>query len=333
MNDIEVSVIIVCRNEAAYLTDCIRSVRRQFVGTRGWELIIVDGMSEDATQQTAHDLLQDSDITYVILENPGKTLAKGWNIGIQNARGKFIIRPDAHAELKEGYITGALYDLKQLPEAGAVGGKLETKAKTLTGKIIGEALSMRTGVGNSSFRTGAASGFRDTVVYGLYRKEVFIRTGFLNEILVRHQDTEFHHRVLKSGFKLYFDNQLTAVYYCRESIGAIMKQMFLIGYYFSDLLAHDSGTSLKPRHLAPLMFWSLMILLFLTGFAFPPVHQYGLIIILLYLSAIFAEALSRWIGSGRIRAVAAFPVVPLLHLSYAAGTFAALIRLIKIRLK
>jgi len=324
MNDIEVSVIIVCRNEANYLSDCIRSVRRQFIGLRGWELIIVDGMSIDSTRQKAHDLLSDSGVTYSILDNPGKTLAKGWNIGINYARGAYIIRPDAHSELMEGYITGALQNLKQYPEAGAVGGKLETRAKSLMGKIIGEALSMRTGVGNSSFRTGGNSGFMDTVVYGLYRREVFQKAGQFNESLVRHQDTEFHHRIIKAGFKLFYDNRLTAVYYCRESVKAIMNQMFLIGYYFSTLLEHDSGTSLKPRHLAPLFFWLGLILLFIGTYFIPVVDVILATVVLLYIGAIAVEAFLRFISAGRYLSLAAVFIVPLLHVSYAAGTFSGL---------
>lgn len=326
MNSIDVSVIIVCRNEALYLADCIRSVRKQFVGNKGWELIIVDGMSEDSTRDKAFKLLDGSGINYSILDNPGRTLASGWNIGISSAKGRFVIRPDAHAELAEGYITGAMQDLIKYPEAGAAGGKLETTARSVTGKIISEALSMRTGVGNSSFRTGAASGFMDTVVYGLYRREVFQKAGMFNEALVRHQDTEFHHRVIKAGFKLYFDNQITAIYYCRESVLAIMKQMYLIGYYFSALIEHDSGTSLRPRHLAPMLFWSGLIALLVSGIWIPYAHLGFVVLIFLYLSVIMSEAVLRFASTGRTSALPAAMVVPLIHLAYAAGTFAGLIK-------
>jgi glycosyltransferase involved in cell wall biosynthesis len=325
MNEIEVSVIIVCRNESGYVADCIRSVRKQFVGSRKWELIVVDGMSDDSTRATVTETLKGTDVNFKIIDNPGKTLATGWNLGIKNASGSFIIRPDAHAELSEGYISGALRILNQDPEIGAAGGKLETKARTFTGKIISEALSMRSGVGNSSFRTGAASGYMDTVVYGLYRKEVFLKVGGFNESLVRHQDTEFHHRVLKAGFKLYFDNSISAVYYCRESVKAIIKQMFLIGYYFSSLLKHDSGTSLKPRHLAPLGFWSALLLLAGIGFAIPEIHWMAVGLFLIYLLAITVESFLRFVTSGRISALLAFVVVPMMHLAYAAGSLSGLV--------
>lgn len=285
-------------------------------------------MSEDSTRAEAFKLLDGTGINYAVIDNPGRTLAKGWNIGIKHARGKFIIRPDAHAELTEGYISGALRDLNTFPDAGAAGGKLETKAKSTTGRMISEALSMKTGVGNSSFRTGADSGFMDTVVYGLYRQEVFQKAGFFNEALVRHQDTEFHHRVIKAGFRLYFDNQLTAVYYCRESIGAIMKQMYLIGFYFSSLLEHDSGTSLRPRHLAPLIFWLGLIILFISGFWISVLHHVLLAVSILYLSAITVEAILRFASTGRFVSLAASIVVPLLHLAYAAGTFAGMMKFI-----
>jgi glycosyltransferase involved in cell wall biosynthesis len=106
-----------------------------------------------------------SNVSFKVLNNPNKTLASGWNIGIKNASGLYIIRPDAHAALHSGYILKGIKILNEMNDVVAVGGTLETKADGFWGTIIKEALSSKIGVGNSSFRTGSKSGYTDTVVY------------------------------------------------------------------------------------------------------------------------------------------------------------------------
>ena len=195
----QVSVIIVTRNEERYILDCIKSIEAQFEEHDTWELIIVDGMSDDKTKKIASRYLSGVNYSYQILDNEKKILSSGWNIGIKNAKGQYVVRPDAHGALHEGYIKYALETLEQNPDVTAVGGVLETKARGFWGIIIKEALSSRVGVGNSSFRTATQSGYYDTAVFALYRKEIFDKIGYFNENLVRHQDNDMHRRVKEFG--------------------------------------------------------------------------------------------------------------------------------------
>ena len=79
-----ISVIIVVRNEAKYIINCIKSIELQFYNNYDeWELIIVDGLSEDDTIERAKIYLQQSQINYKIIINKNKNLASGWNLGIQ----------------------------------------------------------------------------------------------------------------------------------------------------------------------------------------------------------------------------------------------------------
>lgn len=54
-------------------------------------------------------------------------MASGWNKAIQLAKGEYIVRPDAHAELLEGYIRTGVEYLRENDEIAAVGGTLITK--------------------------------------------------------------------------------------------------------------------------------------------------------------------------------------------------------------
>ncbi|MFM9028726.1 MAG: glycosyltransferase family 2 protein, partial [Bacteroidota bacterium] len=273
-----ISIIIVTRNEADYIEDCLASVISQlgehhpraekqskWKSEYDFELIIVDGMSTDGTMEIARNWCSANEVQAVLLENPKKTLAAGWNIGITNSKGEFLVRPDAHAKLHPGYILICMKALENFPEAGAAGGRLETKSKGRIGEVIAKVLSSRVGVGNSSFRTSQVAGFQDTVVYGLYRREVFEKAGLFNEFLTRHQDTEFHHRMKVKGYRFYFEPEAIADYYCRRDMSSLVKQYFNIGYYLPDLLKAGYRRAVRPRHMAPAGFYTACILLIVLG--------------------------------------------------------------------
>jgi len=252
----QVSVLIVTLNEERYILECIKSIESQFSDGTDWEMIIVDGKSTDNTIKLASEYLEKNALyPYQILSNDEKILATGWNIGIKAAKGEYIIRPDAHAILYPGYIREGTKTLQEKPEVGAVGGTLKTLSKGFWGDLIKIALSSKIGVGDSSFRVGAKSGYKDTVVYGLYRKEVFDDVGLFNEFLQKHQDTEFHARLLKKGWKFWLNDCMTAGYYCRDSIVGLAKQMYKIGLHIPDLIKGQYVIGIQPRHLIPFFFF------------------------------------------------------------------------------
>lgn len=321
---IDVSVIIVFRDEEDYIEECIRSIEKQFErNTFKWELILVDGDSRDKSNQLASAFLNAKNYPNKIILNPQKTLATGWNLGIKSARGKYVVRPDAHAALHDGYMEKGIDTLKLKPDVTAVGGILDTKAKGYWGEIIKEALSSRVGVGNSGFRTATQSAYSDTAVYALYRKEIFNQVGYFNEELVRHQDNEMHRRIKKVGGKFYMNVEMKADYYARDSVKKLLRQMYLIGYYIPDVIGDGA---LGMRHLAPFVFYmvfvfGLILSLFHPLFGYLSAIQMGLYIIIITLDS-FSKVFQQKMPSLLLNIF----IIPLMHLFYAWGTFRGFIR-------
>ena len=320
---IEVSVIIVVRNEEDYIIDCIKSIERQFDTKDKWELIIVDGKSEDNTKKIAQEYLKNKNYTWKIIENPKKILASGWNIGIKNAKGKYVIRPDAHGALHKNYIKYGLEILEKKPDVVAVGGILETKSKGFWGNIIKEALSSKVGVGNSSFRTAKKSGYYDTAVYAIYRKDIFKKVGYFNENLIRHQDNDMHKRIKDVGGKFYLDIRMKADYYCRDTVPKLLKQMFNIGKYLPYVFK-KGGVSI--RHLAPLSFYMFLLLLIILGFFNNVFLKLAGGVFVIYILVIFVDSFIRSIKRKNIFILLNVFIIPLMHLSYAFGTFVGIFR-------
>jgi glycosyltransferase involved in cell wall biosynthesis len=324
-----VSVLIVTRNEEKYIIECIKSIESQFSVGTDWELIIVDGKSTDKTVTLASEYLgQNADYPYQILSNPDKILATGWNMGIEAAKGKYIIRPDAHAILYPGYIGEGITTLDDKPEVGSVGGVLKTLSKGFWSDLIKVALSSKIGVGDSSFRIGAKSGYKDTVVYGLYRKEVFDNVGMFNEVLQKHQDTEFHARLLKKDWKLWLNDKMIAGYYCRESLKSLARQMYKIGFHIPDLIKGQYVIGIQPRHLIPFFFFSILTGSFILGLIFKFFLYLALLQLVVYLAILAGFSIVNIFTNKKlsIKYLLLIPIIFTMHFFYFLGTFTGFLK-------
>lgn len=329
MNYIKTSVIIVVRNEANYIIECIKSIERQF-SSCDWELIIVDGYSEDDTFQIASTYLKDKPFSYKLLKNEKKTLAPGWNLGICEARGIYVIRPDAHATLHQGYIQKGVEFLEKHPDITAVGGVLKTVAKTKIGKVIKVALSSRVGVGNSGFRTGVKSGVTDTAVYAVYRKAIFEQVGLFSESLVRHQDNDMHKRIKGVGGKFYLNTDMQADYYCRDTIKKLLTQMFNIGKYLPDVMFTGS---LSLRHFIPALFYLCVALGAIVGLWIKEIKWLTWGTYFFYILIILLDSIINSIKCKDAHLLLNIIIIPFMHFCYAIGTLWGLLRrIVQVRL-
>jgi len=87
-----VSVILPCRNAAAYLPACLRSLSRQTFGD--FEVLAVDDGSADETR-VALAAWQQRDPRFRLIEQPPLGLVAALNHGLAQARGAVIARMDA----------------------------------------------------------------------------------------------------------------------------------------------------------------------------------------------------------------------------------------------
>lgn len=110
-----VSIVIPVYNEAAYLSDCLRSVAKQTV--RPHEVIVVDNNSTDDSVRVARDF---SFVKVVHERRQGSVFAR--NRGLDVATGDVIGRLDADARLAETWVERLTAAFAAHPEAAAVTG-------------------------------------------------------------------------------------------------------------------------------------------------------------------------------------------------------------------
>lgn len=254
-----VSIIIPMRNERVYIGDCISSLITQDYPKYKYEVIVVDGGSNDNSKELVRGY-EKSGISIKILENPKQITSSGLNIGIKNAQGDIIIILSAHSTVNSNFVAKNIEYL-QKTEASCVGGVMLTIGVTsFIGKAISLAMSSPFGVGNSMFRIGVKEPtYVDTVPFGAYRKEVFSKIGLFDEELVRNQDDEFNMRLIKNGGKILLVPEIVSYYYARDSLSKLWGQHFQYGY-FKPLVWQKIGTLFVWRQLIPATFVASLIL-------------------------------------------------------------------------
>ncbi|HEU4557669.1 MAG TPA: glycosyltransferase, partial [Longimicrobium sp.] len=87
-----VSIVLPFRNEAAYLPECLESIRVQTLAS--WELLAIDDGSDDGSAAIVHSFA--SEDGRVRLLQPGRVgLVAALNLGIAQARAPLVARMDA----------------------------------------------------------------------------------------------------------------------------------------------------------------------------------------------------------------------------------------------
>lgn len=311
----KVSVIIPCRNEENFIKPCLLSVINSDYPSDLLEILVCDGQSTDNTTQIVEGMSKNNPQLRLV-DNPYIFTPHALNVGIKSSRGEIIVILGAHSELTPSYVSQCVATLNRLPEAGCVGGMIKNIPLNETSEIIALAMASGFGVGNVRFRTGGQAGFVDTVAFGAYRREVFEKAGLFNEALVRNQDDELNFRIIKAGYKIYFDPDIRSNYYVRGSWKGLIRQYYQYGYWkvYVNIMHRQITTW---RQVVPFFFVMFILLGALFSILFPAMFPVYLGI----LSSYFVlSAVNSFKQSNKMkRSLQLMYAFLLLHLSYGMG--------------
>lgn len=289
------SIVIPCRNEERFIAQCLDSIIRNDYPRHRLEVLVVDGMSTDATAPIVGAYSKRQSFVRLV-SNPRRITPAALNIGIAAATGEIVCRIDAHARVATDYLRRCA---QWLLSGGAdnIGGAMRTlpRNSSLGARSIAICMSHRFGVGNSAFRrSGRAVAFVDTVFGGCYRRETFERIGEFNERLIRTQDMEFNQRLRKSGGRIVLDPAIQCDYFASPDLRSFAKHNFKDGLWSILPFAYSNVMPIRWRHLVPLAFIVTSLALAAFGHWFRSCWLLGLAVVLAYgvLSLSFAFQLS-----------------------------------------
>jgi succinoglycan biosynthesis protein ExoA len=313
-----ISVVVPALNEEEHIGACVQSIVAQEV-EGGLEVIVVDGMSTDATADRA------GRAGATVIENSKPGIPASLNAGVAASQGEIIVRFDAHAEMPPGYIAACVRALEEEAGAASVGGWRDARGRGPWGRALGAALSSQFGVGHASiWRPPALAGRRDVehVPLGCFRAEVLRAAGGWREDLLTNEDFELDHRLRARGGRIVFDPAIWSVYRPRESLRAIAGQYWRYGRWKAVVMV-DSADSVRPRQLAPPALIATTVVALFSGrtgaSARLALGGYAVA-----LAAVAAKSRAGWRTA---------PVIATIHFAWGAGLLRALPRALASRLR
>lgn len=116
MDNNGISIIIPCYNDGKYIEEAISSVKSQTY--TNWEIIVIDDGSTDG--QTIEVLKKIRDEGIVVLNGGHHGPAAARNLGIDAAKGKYILPLDADDKIAPTYLEKAIGVMESNPDIGVV---------------------------------------------------------------------------------------------------------------------------------------------------------------------------------------------------------------------
>lgn len=253
-----VTAIVPCRNEKKSIEACVRSILEQEKPGGDFELIVVDGLSDDGTSEILSRLAGEYPALKV-LTNHGRTMPSGVNLAISTARGRYVAIMGAHNRYAPDYLLQAV---RVLEETGAdnAGGSMVCEGESYVQEAIAQAHHSGFSVGGARWHDPHYEGPADTVFGGVYRRGVFDRIGLFDEELVRNQDDEFNLRLVQQGGRIWHSPRIRSWYKPRRSLRSLLRQYVQYGYWRVRVIQKRKAAAALRQYVPGAFVLSLMAL-------------------------------------------------------------------------
>src|SRR3989338_491804 len=224
---IALSIIIVNFETPDYTLECIRSIFKNQPSS-SFEVILIDNGSEDRSL----DLIR-SEFPEVVCIETGKNLgfARANNLGINNARGEFVLLLNSDTKILDNSLDRMLEYLFANPEAGAIGprqldgnGKLQLSwggFPTLVSEVLRKLVHHRLSINDLKIRdyleekyAGASDVDWVSGSCLMARKKTLLDAGLLDgHFFMYFEDIDLCRRIKDNGWRIHYNSDITIVHY------------------------------------------------------------------------------------------------------------------------
>jgi len=247
-----ISLIVPVRNEAANIRQTLLGLASQNYDDTDYEILVVDGKSEDATQDIVRELQRTIPNLY-LFENPKRLASAARNIGVQNASGEFIVIVDGHCQVRDPNFLTKIVEAFETSGADTLGRPQPLRAESPTPlqEAVAGARASWLGHNPDSAIYSDVAGFvaADNVAVA-YRRDVFDLMGLFDESFDACEDVEFNTRLRQVGLTCYFTPTVVVEYQPRSTLRGLAYQMARYGRGRARL-AHKNPASLTLPSLVP----------------------------------------------------------------------------------
>jgi GT2 family glycosyltransferase len=317
----QVSVVIPCRNEAAYVAGMLDALRAQDCTID--DVIIVDGGSIDGTMEVVREYgARHPEFPLRVVTAHGANIPAAVNAGITASRSDVIIRMDSHSRPAADYVRRTLEVLEET-NAAVVGGvwQISPGAPGPVAAAIAIAVAHPMGAGDAAYRLSASREHVrrqvDTVPFGGFRRAHWRQIGGYNEQLLVNEDYEFNYRTRQAGGSVVLDTAIRCEYFSRPSLAALARQYFRYGWWKGRML-RQHPRSIRMRQAVPALFLPVWLLLVAAAALVPIVRPFVAALLAAYIVVLAAAAIHAAAGRWRV-AVPVAAAFLTIHSAWSAG--------------
>jgi glycosyltransferase involved in cell wall biosynthesis len=320
---VTVTLGIISRNEEKNIAETLKSVLNQDFSMENFEIILVDGNSNDRTREIADRVLKESKIKYKILNEVdlgfyGHCFARNLVIDNSDPDSKYIAYTDADCTVDNDWLS-ILYDaIRKTDEtiAGVGGPRLIAKTKDKKELVINAFLTtfLASG-GNPAFSKRNVKYVKSIANYNAMYKKTVISKFRYDDKLIMSDDNEINFRLRHAGYSFINVPNARVWHHETNSINQFASNMFNYG-------VNITNTVKKHRRFVtvnvPLTVVFIIYLIFLS-----PLYLLlgNIILIPLLLYFIFAMAVFVEVGimTRTVYSLLVFILLPIQHIAYGLG--------------
>jgi glycosyltransferase involved in cell wall biosynthesis len=222
-----ISCIVCTYNREDFILQCLEALTRQSLDPKGYEVIVVDNRSRDATPDLTRRFIQDHpeiQMVYAFEEKQGLSQAR--NTGAQVARSDFLTYVDDDAIANPYLLEQICKVFEANPSAGCVGGRIDLSLPEKVPWWYSEALS------------GYFSGFNLPVTSVIKISEIWqlpyganfsvakkalqemggfsVRLGRKGNDFSGGEETELAYRIAAQGYDLYYNPFAVVIHHIKK---------------------------------------------------------------------------------------------------------------------
>jgi glycosyltransferase involved in cell wall biosynthesis len=320
---VTVTLGIISRNEEKNISETLKSVLKQYFSQEKFEIILVDGNSNDRTREIADRVLKESKIKYKILNETdfgfyGHCFARNLVIDNSDPSSKYIAFTDADCTVGKEWLT-ILYDAVRKTDetvVGVGGPRLIAETKNKKELVINAFLTtfLASG-GNPAFSKRNVKYVKSIANYNaIYKKEIISKFRY-DDNLIMSDDNELNFRLRKAGYHFLNVPDARVWHHETNSIKEFAVNMFHYGVNISNTVKkHRSFVTLN----IPLTVTFILYLIFLLPLylLLGPLAFIPLLLYIIFALAVYIEVSLK---TKTIYSLIVFILLPVQHISYGLG--------------
>lgn len=265
----DITVAVVTYNAAWCLRSCLESLLRQTPHGGAIEILVVDGCSNDGTQ----DIVRSFGDQVRLVENPKKNIASNRNIALREACYPYIAFTDSDCVVPVDWLRSLsnAFETIRKPDAGVAGvggGNITPSCQSSFRAALGIALDSF--LGSLGSVQGKVFDRRRLVtslgcLNVLYERTALESVGGFDEQLKNMcEDTDMNYRLRQKGRTLYFVPGSDVEHYVRRNLRSWCASMYAYGIGRARIMCKHR-TLFSPAYVLALLFLPALLIGSLIG--------------------------------------------------------------------